>query len=207
MANIQPFVTQTPPLIHNHEASVSSHMILSMLLIMKITFAKFSHRLCLGTLLSLAASTVYTPTQAAVTTATVTADVIGAIGITTQSGLSFGDMSSSGTAGTIVLSPDGTRTATGGTTFNSTVAGNPATFDIQGEANSTFSISLPASILLTDAAANNMVVDNFTSVPTPAGVLDASGQQTLLVGATLNVGSNQAFGSYSGVMSVTVVYN
>lgn len=162
---------------------------------------------CLSVLIIWFVGSVYTPTQAAVTTATVTANVISSIGITTQSGLSFGDISASGTAGTIVMSPDGTRTTTGGTTFNSAVAGNPATFDIQGSANATYSISLPASILLTDATSNSMVVDNFTSSPTPTGVLDNSGQQTLLVGATLNVGSNQAFGSYSGVMSVTVVYN
>ncbi|NCF37476.1 MAG: DUF4402 domain-containing protein, partial [Gammaproteobacteria bacterium] len=29
----------------------------------------------------------------------------------------------------------------------------------------------------------------------------------LFVGGTLNVGSNQGFGSYSGIMSVTVDYN
>lgn len=175
------------------------------------TFVIHRHRgyggFCLSALLVWCMSGIYAPTQAAVATATVTANVISSLGITTQSGLSFGDISASGTAGTIVMLPNGTRTATGGTTFNSAVAGNPATFDIQGDANATFSISLPTSILLTDASSNNMVVDSFTSTPTPAGVLDGSGKQTLLVGATLNVGSNQAFGSYSGVMSVTVIYN
>lgn len=211
MANYQPLVTQIPPPIYNYKASAVSHVILSRLLIMQKKFTilhlQRNGGFYLSTLLFWCASAVYAPTQAAVATATVNANVIASIGITSLSGLSFGDISASGIAGTIVMSPDGTRTATGGTTFNSAVAGNPATFDIQGEANSTYSILLPASISLTDASSNNMVVDNFTSVPTPAGVLDGSGQQTLLVGATLNIGSNQAFGSYSGIMSVTVVYN
>ena len=78
---------------------------------------------------------------------------------------------------------------------------------MQGTANASFSISLPASVLLSDSASHTMTVDNFTSSPTPSGVLDGSGQQTLFVGGTLNVSANQAFGSYSGQMSVTVDYN
>jgi hypothetical protein len=52
-----------------------------------------------------------------------------------------------------------------------------------------------------------MVVDNFTSQPVSTGLTDPGGQQSLFVGGTLNVNSNQAIGSYSGIMNVTVVYN
>lgn len=145
--------------------------------------------------------------HAATTTATVSANIVSSINMSTRNVLLFGDISSSAVAGTVVLSPSGTRTTTGGATVNSAVPGSPVTFDVSGDANASYSISLPVSVVLSDPSANTMVVDNFTSSPTPAGVLDGSGQQTLFVGATLNVSSNQPFGSYSGLMSVTVDYN
>ena len=153
------------------------------------------------------AAIAWIPAQAATTTATVDANIINTIGMTTRNGLSFGDISAGSTSGTVILTPGGTRSATGGTSINSSTPSNPSTFDVQGTANASFSITLPASVLLTDAASHTMTVDNFTSSPTPSGVLDGSGQQTLFVGATMNVSANQAFGSYSGQMAVTVDYN
>lgn len=146
-------------------------------------------------------------TDAATNVATVVVNIVTSISMTTTNGLIFGDISSSATAGTVSMTTTGTRTSTGGATINSSVAGNPATFDVQGEANANYTISLPVSVVLSDSASHTMVVDNFTSSPSPSGVLDGSGKQTLFVGATLNVGSNQAFGAYSGQMSVTVDYN
>ena len=52
-----------------------------------------------------------------------------------------------------------------------------------------------------------MVVDKFTSLPATSGLTDANGKQKLFVGATLNVGSHQAYGPYNGTMSVTIQYN
>lgn len=156
---------------------------------------------------SIATVTMSKPVLAATAIANVQANIIITIGMTTRNGLVFGDISAGATAGTVVLTPTGARTATGGTSINTTTAGNPATFDIQGTPNASFSITLPASVILSDTASHTMTVDNFASSPTPSGVLDGSGQQALLVGATLNVSANQAFGSYSGQMSVTVDYN
>ncbi|MFC1589297.1 DUF4402 domain-containing protein [Pseudomonadota bacterium] len=149
----------------------------------------------------------WVPAQAVTATATVDAHIIKTIGMTTRNGLTFGDISAGTTSGTVILTPGGARTATGGTTIDTSTTGNPATFDIQGEPNASFSITLPVSVILSDTASHTMTVDNFTSSPTPSGVLDGSGQQTLFVGAVLNVSANQSFGSYSGQMSVTVDYN
>lgn len=161
----------------------------------------------LTALFSVAVVAIWMPVQAATTIATVEANIIITIGMTTRNGLVFGDISAGATAGTVVLDPSGARTATGGTSINTTTAGSPATFDVQGIPNASFSITLPASVILSDTASHMMTVDNFASSPTPSGVLDGSGQQALFVGATLNVSANQAFGSYSGQMSVTVDYN
>ena len=153
------------------------------------------------------ATVSYTSVQAATATATIDANIIQAMSVTTATGLSFGDISAGSTSGTVIMTPGGARSATGGTNINSSTPGNPSSFNVQGTANASFSITLPASVILSDTASHTMTVDNFTSSPTPSGVLDGSGQQTLFVGATLNVSANQAFGSYSGLMSVTVDYN
>ena len=107
----------------------------------------------------------------------------------------------------MILSPDGSRITTGGTFVNSTVSGGAAVFDVNGLPNAVYAITLPNSVVLTGASGNSMVVDNFTSLPANTGLTDTGGEQNLFVGATLNVPSNQAVGSYSGQMSVTVVYN
>lgn len=148
-----------------------------------------------------------TSAQAVTAVATVNVNIISTIALTTRNGLMFGEISPGLTAGTVTITSGNARTSTGGASINSSVAASPATFDVQGVASASYTISLPASVVLADASSHTIVVDNFTSSPTPAGILDSSGQQSLFVGATLNVGSNQAFGEYSGQMSVTVDYN
>jgi hypothetical protein len=147
------------------------------------------------------------PVYAATATATATANITSTMTVRTINGLFFGDLSAGAESGTLELSPGGTRTTTGGVTVNSAIAGSPAAFDVQGDPNSTYSITFPAAIVMSNGSPNSMVVDKFTSLPEATGVIDASGQQTLYVGATLNVDSNQAFGTYSGELNVTVDYH
>ena len=159
---------------------------------------------CLGLLLALS---VTVPAYAATATATVTADITSTMTVRTINGLVFGALAAGAEAGTLMLSAGGARTTTGGVTVNRAIAGSPATFDIQGDPNATYSITFPAAVVMTNGSPNSMVVDKFTSSPEATGVIDASGQQTLFVGGTLNVNSNQAFGTYSGELTVTVDYN
>ena len=151
-------------------------------------------------------SSIYAPAYAAVATATATVDITSTIIINTINGVFFGDISPGAAAGTLALSPSGIRTTTGGVTVNTAIAGSPATFDVQGTPNATYSVSLPAAVIMSNVA-SSIVMDTFTSSPATTGVIGASGQQTLFVGATLNVGSNQSFGTYTGSLSVTVDYN
>ena len=155
----------------------------------------------------LLALSVYVPAFAAIATATATANITNTITVRTINGIFFGDISSSAEAGTLILSAGGVRVTTGGVNVNRAIAGRPATFDIQGDPNATYSVTFPAAVIMTNGSPNSMVIDKFTSSPDTTGVIDASGQQTLYVGATLNVNSNQAFGSYSGELTVTVDYN
>ncbi|MCP4433282.1 MAG: DUF4402 domain-containing protein [Gammaproteobacteria bacterium] len=147
------------------------------------------------------------PMYAAVSTATITANIIKPVSLNTQSGLEFADVSSNKSAGTITLSPNGSRVATGGADIKSAESGGPATFKVQGEPNAVYTIKLPESAVLSNPSGGTMVINKFTSLPATAGKIDANGEQILSVGATLNVGSNQNYGSYAGTMVVTIQYN
>ena len=169
-----------------------------------------THRLmyrCCQLVMPALAAIVPWSVHAASDTATVTAEVIVVITLSNRSGLIFGDISTSNSPGTVVLTPDGSRESTGGAGFNSTVASSPAVFDVAGEPNSTYAVTLPASVVLNEQGGNNMVVDNFTSFPVTTGLIDGGGQHNLFVGGTLNVDRNQLVGRYSGTMSVTIGYN
>lgn len=164
-------------------------------------------RIVISGLASAALSMGWSPMQAATAIATVEATIVSTITISTRNGLGFGDISSSAAPGTVIMTPSAARMATGGATINTATAASAATFDLQGTANASFSITLPSSVVLSDGSSNSMTVNGFTSTPSISGVLDSSGQLPLYVGATLNVGNNQPFGDYTGQMAVTVDYN
>lgn len=148
-------------------------------------------------------------------TATAAATIVTPIAITKTVDLNFGNVASGAALGTVVLSPAGARSVTGGVTLpaiTGTVAA--ATFSITGQANLSYSITLPAGNTTIASGGNTMTVGTWTSNPTPTGTLDAAGTQTLTVGATLNVAAGQAAGTYSssnvggsGDFTVTVNYN
>lgn len=128
-----------------------------------------------------------------------------AIAISNTQGLTFGKFVA-GAGGSVTISAGGGRSASGGVVLVPSGAGAAAQFAVSGDANLTYVISLPAAGTLVNGA-NSMAVNTFTSSPSPTGTLGAGGTQTLFVGATLTVGSNQASGSYSGAFDVTVNYN
>lgn len=86
--------------------------------------------------------------------------------------------------------------------------GSSASFDLTGSPNATYQITLPADnqVTLAGSQGGSMSLSSFTSSPSGQGQLNASGTQTVYVGATLGVGSNQAAGSYSGSFNVTIVF-
>ena len=142
--------------------------------------------------------------------ATASATIISPISITKTVDLDFGNVAASGAAGTVVISPAGVRSTTGGVSLpviTGTVTS--ASFDVAGQANYTYAITLPAAAITISSGANTMSVDAFTSTPTATGTLSGLGAQTVTVGATLNVGASQASGLYiSGTpFDVTVNYN
>ena len=158
---------------------------------------------------SLMLLTIWIPQDidAATTTATVEVNIVSTINLVAQNGIVFGDISSSSSVGTVTIGTDGSRTTTGGVSVNTNTLGSPALYEVSGDPNAFYNITLPDSIVLTSAAGNNMTVSNFNSIPAASGQLDASGRQNMNVGATLVVGSFQPFGAYRGIMTTTIEYN
>ena len=124
-------------------------------------------------------------------------------------GLDFGRFVA-GTGGTIVLTPGGLRSRTGGVVLLNSPTTGQATFNVgrsgNGGANKGIVISLPANGAIRLASgANSMAVGNFVNTPGTLLTIPAGGT-TLSIGATLTVAPNQAPGTYSGTFPVTVNY-
>ena len=163
-------------------------------------------RRCSRLILLLSALPCSVTVQAASEDAGVFAEVVSTLNLVNQTDMVFGDIAASNAPGTVVLSTGGTRLTTGGQS-SPTVSSGPAVFDVFGLPNVVYAITLPDFVALTGASGNSMVVDNFTSQPVSNGLTNPGGEQNLVVGATLNVNSHQAIGSYTGTMTVTIVYN
>lgn len=145
--------------------------------------------------------------QAATTNGTATAKVLAPIAIAAGANLNFGSVAASAALGTVVITPAGARSVTGGVGAVTDGANSPTSgvFTVTGAAGIGFSITLPATATITSGV-NTMTVNAFTSTPSGTGTLVA-GTATVNVGATLNVAANQVAGSYTGTYPVTVNYN
>jgi hypothetical protein len=144
-------------------------------------------------------------------TATASATIVTPIAIVNASNMNFGNIAVSAAPGTVVLPAAAVpvRTVTGGCTLPATAGTvSAAAFTVTGSAAFTYSITLPANASLTGPGAP-MTANAFVSSPTVAagGLLSAGGNQTLYVGATLNVAGAQVAGAYTTVAPFTVTVN
>ncbi len=130
-------------------------------------------------------------------TIAVTATLGAAISISNSSSLEFGKMEPTGVPGTVTISTSGTRTSSNVNLWPSSVSA--ASFNVSGEGNESYTVTLPSSATLTSGG-NTMTVDTFTH--------DAGGSPSLSGGsANFNVGATQTAGAYTGTFAVTVGYN
>ncbi len=122
--------------------------------------------------------------------AAVTITLLAPISISVGANMDFGTMLTTGTAGTVTVTPAGVRTSVNVDLFGGTPAA--ASFDVTGRVNQAYVITFTSPATLTSGG-NTMTVDTFTdagATPTLVG-----GSDTFNVGATLNVGGAQAAGS------------
>jgi hypothetical protein len=142
-------------------------------------------------------------------TASSSATIVAPIGIEKSADMNFGNVAINDQIGTVVVATDGSITATGGVTLPESVGTrSAAAFNVTGETNYTYTITLPSSaITLTDTeTSSEMTVGTFVSDPDTSGQL-TSGAQTVNVGATLSVGASQAAGVYTNENGLTVTVN
>lgn len=162
-------------------------------------------------LFSFIASTIYFfcvtgQVYAATATAPVNVEIVRFLTLVNTSGLEFGKISASGAAGTVVISHDGNRYATGGAAVDPSDHFTPATFLVQGRPNETFSVQLPDRIELFDKNGNKIVIENFKT-NAEQGNLSPSGDSEISVGGKLNLDPNQPSGSYNGTLVIDVHYS
>ena len=145
--------------------------------------------------------------------ASATATIVTPINMSKIDDMNFGNLAINTVPGTVILSPSGSRTKTGGVTLT-TIPGteSPAGFIVSGVPQYTYSIVLPPEAILVNTVGSGgatMLLDTFTSDPAPTGVLNSGGIQSLNVGATVHVSANQVKGVYvsSPPFPITVNYN
>lgn len=130
--------------------------------------------------------------------------------------LDFGTVLAGTTAGTVTITPAGARTATGGVTLFGASGHQPAEFAGWGQFNQRVDVSVGSNSIWIYGPGNRMRVRTFIIGSTPTAQLTtnprsfrisaANGAFRFPVGATLEVGANQAPGSYSGVWFITLNY-
>jgi hypothetical protein len=114
--------------------------------------------------------------------------------------LSFGDIAGSTFGGTVTLGVNGSRTPYGVLAI-STMPGQLASFNIDTDRNCRLSLPANGDVSLTGPGQATMSVTGFNS--TLSDTFNTP-QTSVHVGATLNVGGNQAPGTYIGSFTVTL---
>jgi hypothetical protein len=130
---------------------------------------------------------------------------------TEASALNFGRFYPGEQGGTIQISPTGS-VSTSSTVVADASPRNPGSFLVSGQVDATFAIKLPEGpATLTNFESKTMVVSDWVTLPDSgdAGIRLDGGSKTVLVGATLQVGSldENPKGIYSGSYEITFAYN
>ena len=175
---------------------------------MGIRFARSSGRLAVcGIALAALSSGALADSVSADVSASAT--LVRTLAITSTTGLSFGTLAPSGTAGTVVIAPDGARSVTGGVTLLSANVGSAGAVNLVGTASLAYTVTMPTSVTLTAAGGSQtMTLSSLTTNLTgAAGTLNSTGNGNFSIGGSLAVGANQAVASYAGIVPVTVNWN
>lgn len=144
--------------------------------------------------------------------ATSTGTVVAPIQLAKTADLSFGNFAAGSTPGTVTLGTDGTRGVTGGV-VGLTSPSSAAQFDVTGQADATYGITVNATALsfggnaMAFAPAIALTAGTASTGTVSSGTLSAGGTQSFYVGGVLSVAANQVAGTYSGTVTATVEYN
>jgi hypothetical protein len=142
--------------------------------------------------------------QAATADAGAGAKIIAPLQIAKVTDLYFGTIAPSlNTDDTVVVGFDGARKC-GPALTCLTADHTAASFDVTGEADAVYTISLPGEIKIVNSKGDAMLVSNFSGSK-DAGTL-VKGADSFTVGGELAVAAMQPAGKYSGSFTVAVEY-
>ena len=147
----------------------------------------------------------------ATATADAAATIVAPISIVKNADLNFGNIAVNSLGGTVVLEASAASTRSiggaGGVSFPAnTGAVTSAVFTVSGEAGYTFDMAVITPSVTLSNGTETMVASNFT-VSHPTGTLSATGDETVYVGADLDVNGSQAPGLYTSTSSFSVLVN
>lgn len=130
--------------------------------------------------------------------------IVEKLGISSKQDINFGTMMSPSNDGTVTLSYNGQRSATGGIYLMNNTDVSQGIFAIDGTAGRTVYVSLPGEVSIYSGQ-NTLTVNNFTASTGTQFILAAE-TTDMSIGATLNVPANAPEGEYGGTYTVTVSY-
>jgi len=139
--------------------------------------------------------------------------VIQGVAIHKERDLEFGALIPSASSGTVVITAASTttRSATGGVTLTDQGGLTPASaeFDVTGNPNFTYTITLPSSVTITNTTGSGGETMTITSMTksNEGPQLNGQGTETWWAGGTLNVAADQVGGRYTGTFDVGVAYD
>lgn len=132
------------------------------------------------------------------------AKIIAPLEISNTASLYFGTVAPSLTQGdSVVVTPAGDKKC-GAALTCLTADHTAAAFDVKGEADAVYTISLPGGIEITNDKGDGMKVYDFTG--SQDGGRLVKGEDSFTVGGTLNVEARQPAGKYTGRFVVAVEY-
>lgn len=145
--------------------------------------------------------------MAASGTADVSATVVTPLTVTKVTDLQFGKFSTATGGGTVVINAaDGARTQTGAVTLQGGTTGR-ATFTLSGQSGLAYTATLDnATITLSGSGGTPPTMSAALTMNNQTGTFGGS-SITLGVGGTLTVAGDQAAGTYTGSLAVTVNYD
>ncbi len=144
----------------------------------------------------------------ATVTTTGSATIIQPITLTQGTGLAFGTIVRPGTGtGTVTIdSTTGARTVANGVVGLASTTSR-ATYTVNGEGGSTFSITVPATFNLAGPSTIPVTLTPTGSTGTLSNALGTAGSASFGVGGNFSVSDTTPTGTYTGTYDVTVAYN
>ena len=177
---------------------------------------RFLQRAATASLLAAFAIMAAQPAYAGTTPGGSEVTIVRPLSFVIDDNLDFGTVVRGTTAGTVTITPTGTRTQTGGVTLANGGGHKPASFAGQGTFTQRVDISLGANSIPLNGPGTPMRVRDLIIGSTPTAALTTAplsfriaalnGVFSFPIGATLDVAANQAPGVYSGNWSITLNY-